>query len=94
MPFAATLTGLWIEGNPGPGGANFVAHVRRNGTNITSTPITVEEGETSSLTAATQPVISSSSLALGDWIDFDITQVGVDPNQGQNLVIVMELSPP
>jgi hypothetical protein len=94
MPLAATLTGAWIEGNPGPAGADFITHIRRNGTNITSTPVTIELGETNSLDAAVQPTFSATNLALGDWIDFDITQVGVSPNQGQNYVIVLEVTPP
>ena len=94
MLFNATLTGLFVVGNPGPVGANFICQVRQGGTNILSTPLSIDAGEVSSLTAAVPPVISNSTLTRGSWIDFDITQVGVSPDQGQNYVVVFELAAP
>ena len=94
MLFDATLTGLFVVGNPGPAGANFICQVRQGGANILSTPLSIDAGETSSLTAAVPPVISNSSLTRGSWIDFNITQVGVSPNQGQNYVVVFEVAAP
>ena len=91
MLYNATLTNVWVTGNPGPVGANFICELRQAGTNILSTPVSIDAGEVSSLTAATPPVISTSTLTKGSWIDANITQIGATP--GQNYVMVLEVTP-
>lgn len=55
---------------------NVTMDVKKAGTTILSTGITVEQGETSSLTAATQPVVSVPSLLKGSRMTFLLAGVG------------------
>ena len=50
--------------------------VKVNGVSILSTKITIDNNERSSLTAATQPVISAPSLSRGDLVTFHVDQAG------------------
>lgn len=61
--------------------------IKANGTSILSTKITVDNGEKSSRTAATQPVISAPSLNAGDLLTFPIDAVG-SGGKGASIVLV------
>lgn len=50
--------------------------VNKNGTSIFSTVITIDVSETTSLTAATPPVLTTFSLAADDVLTFDIDVAG------------------
>lgn len=50
--------------------------VKVNTVSILSTKITIDNNERSSLTAATQPVISAPSLSRGDRVTFHVDQAG------------------
>jgi hypothetical protein len=53
----------------------FVVDVNKNGTSVLSTKISIEPAEETSLTAATQPVISTPSFTKGDKITVDVDQI-------------------
>ncbi len=57
-------------------GSSFIVDINVNGSSILSTKITIEAGESTSLTATTQPVISSANITKGDKITIDIDQIG------------------
>lgn len=76
MPFAATLTGVRVSLTTAPSGSNFIVDVRENGTAVLSTRASVDDGEKTSTTAVTPPVISDSSLADDSEITIDFFSVG------------------
>ena len=57
-------------------GSTFITDVNLNGTTILSTKISIDAGEDTSLTAATPPVISTTTLPKGGKITIDHDQVG------------------
>ncbi|MFW6272165.1 MAG: hypothetical protein ACOC2U_00080 [bacterium] len=76
MPFAATLTGLRASVTTAPTGSNLVIDVNESGSSVLSTKLSIDDGETTSTTAATSYVISDSALADDAEITIDIDQVG------------------
>ena len=76
MPSAGTLTGVKATVNTAPGGSNIEVDINENSVSVLSTIITIDDGETSSKTAITGPVIGDSSLAEDSVISIDIDQVG------------------
>lgn len=57
--------------------------VKKNGTTIFSTKVTIDANETSSLTAATPPVITTTAIAKGDRITIDIVTAGTGTKGAQ-----------
>lgn len=57
-------------------GSILTVDVRKNGTTVLSTLITIDNGEKTSTTAATPPVISVASFADDDEVTVHVTQVG------------------
>ena len=76
MPYAMTLTGIRASVNTAPTGSVLTVDVNEGGTTILSTKITIDAGEKTSVTAATPPVISDSSLADDAEMTIDIDGVG------------------
>lgn len=73
-------------------GSSTIIDVKNNSVSILSTLITIDDGETSSETAATQPVISAGDIALDDVITYHITQVGsTTPGKGLSVWMKMEI---
>jgi hypothetical protein len=66
--------------------------IKKNGTSILSTNITIDETETGSLTAAVQPVVNAAvaTLAKGDWLEFGVVSPGASVT---HLVIVYVVRP-
>lgn len=89
MPQAVTFTSVraWLA-TAQTGGAVVTVDVKKNGTSIFSTKITIDNGEQSSTTANTPAVISSGAFAVDDVISFDIDQVGDGTARG--LVVILE----
>lgn len=56
--------------------ANCGSNPALTGTDILSTRATIDLNEWSSLTAATQPVISNPTIAAGDWLRVDVDVAG------------------
>lgn len=71
--------------------ANCGANPAAAGTDILSTPATIDAGEWSSMTAASQPVIGSGSVASGNVLRVDVDGIGTGV-QGLNVFFVIEKS--
>lgn len=76
MPYAFTLTGVRASLNVAGDDATLVTiDINETGTTILSTKLTFDNGEKTTTTAATAPVISDTSLADDAEITIDIDQV-------------------
>lgn len=76
MPYAYTLTAVRASLTTAGTGANLVTiDINEAGSTILSTKITLDASEKTSVTAATQPVISDTSLADDAEITIDIDQI-------------------
>jgi hypothetical protein len=76
MPYSFKLTGVRASVTTAPTGASINIDVKEGGVSVLSTVITIDDGEKTSVTAATPPVISDTSLADDSVITIDIDQVG------------------
>lgn len=76
MPFAATLLGVRASVNTAPTGSILEVMIKESGSAILSTKLTIDDGETTSTTAASAAVISDSALADDAQVSIDIDQVG------------------
>ena len=77
LPYAMTLTGISASVQTAPVGATIIADVNEAGTTImSSNKVVIDDGETSTATAATAPTLSDTALASGAIITVDIDQVG------------------
>jgi len=79
MPTAGTLTGVKATVTTAPVGSNLIVDINEAGTSVLSTKLSIDDGEKTSETAATPPVISDSGLADDAEITIDIDQVGSNP---------------
>lgn len=79
MPYAFTLTNVIVSAVAAPTGAALVTvDVHENGTTVLSTKVTIDASEKTSATAATQPVISDSALAVNSLIEIFVDQIDTD----------------
>lgn len=76
MPYAATLTDVSASVLTAPTGTDLTVDINEGGTTVLSTKLSIDAGETTSVTAATPPVISDSSLAYDSIITIDVDGVG------------------
>jgi len=77
LPFAFTATSARISlATAQTSGSIVTVDINKNGVSIFSTRPTIDNGETSSLTAATASVLSTTAFADGDRITVDIDQIG------------------
>ena len=76
MPSAGTLTAVKATVTTAPVGSALVIDINEAGTSVLSTKLSIDDGEKTSATAATPPVISDSALADDAEITIDIDQVG------------------
>jgi len=88
MPFGFVLTGIRASVNTAPVGAAIQVDVNEGGVSIFSTPLTIDDGEKTSVTAATPAVISDATLADDAEITVDIDTVG-STTAGKGLKLVM-----
>lgn len=93
MPYAFTL----LSGAAGvraslktaqASGSIFTVDINENGSSILSTKLTIDNTETTSLTAATPPVISDTSLADDAVITVDIDQIGASGASGLKIALI------
>ena len=76
MPYAFTVTAVRASLTTAGTGVNLVTvDINEGGSTILSTKITIDATETTSVTAATQPVISDASLANDAQMTVDIDQI-------------------
>jgi hypothetical protein len=78
LGFAMSLTSVYASVATAPTGSTLILDIKKNGTTIFSTKITIDAGEKSTATAATAAVLSSSptSIAADDELTFILDQVG------------------
>ena len=76
MPTAGTLTAVKATATTAPVGSALIVDINEAGTSVLSTKLSIDDGEKTSDTAATPPVISDSALADDAEITIDIDQVG------------------
>lgn len=79
MPSAGTLTAVKATVTTAPVGSDLVVDINESGTSVLSTKLSIDDGEKTSETATTPPVISDSALADDAEITIDIDQVGSSP---------------
>jgi hypothetical protein len=88
MPYVFTLTAVRASVNTAPTGSTISIQITEAGSDILSTPITIDISETTSVTAATAPVISDNSLADDSIIGIDCDQIG-STNAGTGLKVTL-----
>ncbi|TNE75559.1 MAG: hypothetical protein EP334_10100 [Gammaproteobacteria bacterium] len=76
MPYAFVVTEVIGAANSTPTGSALTMDINEDGVSILSTKITIDDGESTSLTAATPPVISDASIAKGAKVTVDFDGVG------------------
>jgi hypothetical protein len=91
MPTAGTLTAVKATVTTAPVGSNLIVDINEAGTSVLSTKLSIDDGEKTSETAATPPVISDSSLADDAEITIDIDQVGTG-TAGAGLKVTLYVS--
>jgi hypothetical protein len=75
-PYAFTVTSVRSNVNTAPTGSTLIVDINEGGTSILSTKLSIDDGEKTSVTAATPPVISDSAIADDAEITIDIDQIG------------------
>lgn len=89
MPYAMTVTAVRASLSTAQTSGNiFTVDINDGGTTILSTKITIDNGEKTSVTAATPPVISDTALADDAEITIDIDQVGDGTAKGLKISII------
>lgn len=89
MPYAMTLTGIKASLTTAQtAGSLLTVDVNEGGTTILSTKLTFDNNEKTTVTAATQPVISDSALAADAEITIDIDQVGTSGAKGLKVTLL------
>jgi len=76
MPSAGTLTAVKATVTTAPVGSALIVDINEAGTTLLSTKLSIDDGEKTSSTAATPPVLRDSALADDAEITIDIDQVG------------------
>jgi hypothetical protein len=76
MTLTAVRASLFVAQTGSGGGGIFTVDINEAGSTILSTKITIDNGEKTSTTAATPPVISDSAIADDAEITIDIDQIG------------------
>lgn len=72
MPYAFNLLAVRASVNLASSSGDLQFDINENGVSILSTKLTIDEDETSSVSAAVQPVISDANLADDSEITFDV----------------------
>lgn len=89
MPFAFTLSAVRASLTTAQaGGSLLTVDINENGTSILSTRVTIDNGEKTSQTAATAPVISDTALADDAEITIDIDQIGDGTAKGLKVYLI------
>lgn len=69
-------------------GSIFTVDINASGSTILSTKITIDNGEKTSATAATPPVISDTGLADDEEITIDVDQIGDGTAKGLKVTLI------
>ena len=73
---------------PQTSGSIFTVDINEAGATILSTKLTIDNGEATSVTAATPPVISDTALAKGAKVTVDIDQIGDGTAKGLSVTLI------
>lgn len=76
MPYAMTLSGVRASINTVSSSGIVTVDINESGSSILSTKLTIDEGEKTTTTASTPPVISDTALADDAEITIDIDVAG------------------
>lgn len=87
---AINLTSVRANVNTAPANGSITIDILVNGSSILSTPITIEDGETTSLSATTQPVISTPAIADDDIVSVEILSFNGASYAGDGLKVGFE----
>ena len=89
MPHAFTVSAIRASlSTAQTSGSILTIDVNKSGTSFLSTKITIDNTERTSVTAATPPVMSSTSLADDEEITVDIDQVGDGTAKGLKVYLI------
>jgi hypothetical protein len=89
MPRGVTLSAVRASlSTAQTSGSIFTVDINEGGSSILSTKLTIDNGEKTSTTAATPPVISDSSLADDAEMTVDIDQVGDGTAKGLKVTLI------
>ncbi|WP_455184259.1 hypothetical protein [Azospirillum palustre] len=89
MPYALTLTAVRASLTTAQtSGSIFTVDINENGSSILSTKLTIDNNETTSVTAATPPVISDAALADDSVITVDVDQIGNGTAAGLKVTLI------
>lgn len=89
MPFGLSVTGVRASLTTAQtSGSVFTVDINEAGSTILSTKLTIDNGEKTSTTAATPPVISDATLADDAEMTVDIDQVGDGTAKGLKVWIL------
>lgn len=89
MPFAMTLTDVRASLTTAQtSGAIFTVDINEAGVSVLSTKLTIDNGEKTSVTAATPPVISDTALGDDAEITIDIDQIGDGTAKGLKITLI------
>ncbi len=78
IPYKSQILAVQLDLSEAPAGANFVVDLNKGvgGTSVLSTKLSIDAGETNSVTAAVAAVISDSEIPANTYLSWDIDQVG------------------
>lgn len=89
MPYAFTVTAVRASlVTAQTSGSIFTADINEGGATILSTKLTIDNGELTSTTAATAPVISDTALADDALITVDVDQIGNGTAKGLKIALI------
>lgn len=89
MPYAFTLTGVRASLTTAQAtGSILTIDINEAGVSVLSTPITIDNTERTSTTAATPPVISDAALADDAEITIDVDQIGDGTAEGLKIYLI------
>lgn len=89
MPFAMTLSAVRASlTNAQASGSILTVDINAGGASILSTKLTIDNGEKTSTTAASSPVISTTSLADDAEITVDLDQLGDGTAMGLKVYLI------
>lgn len=89
MPFAMDVTSVRASLTTAQtSGSIFTVDINESGTSILSTKLTIDNNETTSVTAATPVVISDNTLADDAEITVDIDQIGDGTAKGLKITLI------
>jgi hypothetical protein len=76
FPYAMTITAARLDVAVAPTGSTLIVDMKKNGTTMMTTKFSIDATEFSSTTAVAPPVLSSSTLVVGDKLSFSVDQIG------------------